>query len=76
MIVRATATEVAAIRAQGLQAQAIAEPRDFPGADANYHNYAEMVADVQAVASDVLGGPLALSVIGPFDESDFGAAVA
>lgn len=32
--------------------------------------------DVRAVAADVLGGPLALSVIGPFDESDFAAAVA
>lgn len=32
--------------------------------------------DVQALASDVLGGPLALSVIGPFDDADFGAAVA
>ena len=32
--------------------------------------------EVQAVAADVLGGPLALSVIGPFDDHDFGAAVA
>lgn len=32
--------------------------------------------DVCAVAADVLGGPRALSVIGPFDDSDFAAAVA
>jgi predicted Zn-dependent peptidase len=32
--------------------------------------------DVAAIAAEVLGGPLALSVIGPFDDSDFGAAVA
>ncbi len=32
--------------------------------------------DVAAVAADVLGGPLALSVIGPFDDADFAAAVA
>ncbi len=32
--------------------------------------------DVRAIAADVLGGPLALSVIGPFDDHDFSAAVA
>jgi len=32
--------------------------------------------DVRAVAAEVLGGPLALSVIGPFSERDFTAAVA
>jgi predicted Zn-dependent peptidase len=32
--------------------------------------------EVQAVAAAVLGGPLALSVIGPFDDADFAAAVA
>jgi predicted Zn-dependent peptidase len=32
--------------------------------------------DVRAVAGQVLEGPLSLSVIGPFDDHDFAAAVA
>ncbi len=32
--------------------------------------------DIRAVAADVLGAPLALAVIGPFDDHDFSAAVA
>ncbi|MGI8680536.1 MAG: M16 family metallopeptidase [Mycobacteriales bacterium] len=32
--------------------------------------------DIRALAADVLGGPLALAVIGPFDDHDFSAAVA
>ena len=36
---------------RGFQVIPKAEPDDFPPADSNYHNYAEMVADVQAVAA-------------------------
>jgi predicted Zn-dependent peptidase len=32
--------------------------------------------DVQAVATDVLTGPLSLAVVGPFDDEDFSAVVA
>ena len=60
--VTATPAEVAAIRALGfrvtpllaaapLPGQEPARPQDFPSADARYHNYAEMSAEVQAVAS-------------------------
>jgi hypothetical protein len=49
--IRATGSEVVALRAAGLQPQAEADPLTFPPADSAYHDYPEMVADVQAVAA-------------------------
>lgn len=51
VILRATAKELAAIRALGFSASPVAIPEDFPPEDARYHNYNEMVADVTAVAA-------------------------
>ena len=36
---------------RGFQVVPKAEPDDFPPGDSNYHNYAEMVADLEAVAA-------------------------
>jgi carboxypeptidase T len=49
VILRATRTEIAAIRSLGYVASPVAVPDDFPPEDAKYHNYDEMVADVTAV---------------------------
>ncbi len=40
-----------ALRGYRVVPKAAPEPDDFPPEDSNYHNYAEMVADVQAVAA-------------------------
>ena len=40
-----------ALRGMRVVEKAIPEPDDFPPEDSNYHNYAEMVADIQAVAA-------------------------
>jgi hypothetical protein len=49
VIIRATGSELAAIRSLGYAASPVAVPDDFPPEDARYHNYDEMVADVTAV---------------------------
>lgn len=54
VIVIATGAEHRAIRDAGFSprlAEAEAHLADFPLRDSNYHNYAEMVADIQAVAA-------------------------
>ncbi|MGQ0840671.1 M14 family metallopeptidase [Actinokineospora sp.] len=64
VMITATPAEVAKIRAQGykVEAEAVASPSaagargaispaDFPGADSNYHNYAEMTAELNAAAA-------------------------
>ncbi|RAS67195.1 zinc carboxypeptidase [Lentzea atacamensis] len=60
VVVTATKAEIRAMRAQGFSVEevpkrteegAAAGPFDFPARDANYHNYAEMTAEIdQAVA--------------------------
>ncbi|MDP9798839.1 murein tripeptide amidase MpaA [Catenuloplanes nepalensis] len=57
--VSATADELKSIRALGFAVQAVAGPSssdfgtmDFPSADSNYHNYAEMTAVINQVVSD------------------------
>src|SRR4051794_507745 len=47
---RATRREVARLRALGYTATSKAAPRVFPTADAGYHDYAEMTAQLQQVA--------------------------
>ena len=49
VIVRANQNNLAAIRKLGYSPFAIPLPDDFPNADKNYHNYDEMVADINAV---------------------------
>jgi hypothetical protein len=51
VIVVATPGERRRIAELGFRPQPAPRPADFPIADAAYHNYAEMVADVQAVAA-------------------------
>jgi hypothetical protein len=54
VLVRATAAEVQAIRKLGYTATAVetrVAPQAFPGADANYHDYAEMSNEIVAVAN-------------------------
>lgn len=51
VIVRAAATEAAQIARLGYAIEQVAQAEDFPPADAAYHNYAEMVADIQASAA-------------------------
>src|SRR5512136_880167 len=43
VLVRAVAQEASQIAKLGYPVEAIAQPMDFPPADAGYHNYAEMV---------------------------------
>jgi carboxypeptidase T len=43
--------QMLALRGMHIVEKAIPEPDDFPPEDSNYHNYAEMVAEVQAVAA-------------------------
>ena len=56
LIVSATASEVAALRRRGFKVTLGASPRAlgraFPPADAGYHDYAEMAAETQAVATN------------------------
>jgi murein tripeptide amidase MpaA len=49
--VTATRDELQRIGALGFQARALPQPLDFPPADSAYHNYGEMVADIQALAA-------------------------
>ena len=51
VIVTATPDEMASIRALGYPIQEIFGALDFPPADAAYHNYAEMMAEIQQVAA-------------------------
>jgi carboxypeptidase T len=51
VIVRASERNLAAIRSLGYAPFAVPLPDNFPGEDARYHNYDEMVADVSAVAA-------------------------
>lgn len=51
VIVRANAQNLSAIRSLGFSATAISLGDDFPGADAKYHNYDEMVADITATVA-------------------------
>jgi carboxypeptidase T len=49
--ITAMPSEVQRIAALGFSARALPAPSDFPPADAAYHNYAEMVAEIQALAA-------------------------
>jgi hypothetical protein len=49
--ITATPADVQRLAALGFSARALPAPSDFPPADAAYHNYAEMVAEIQAVAA-------------------------
>ncbi len=55
VLVEALPSEVAALRALGLDAQTppseFLAPQDFPGADSAFHNYDEMVAALQQTAA-------------------------
>jgi hypothetical protein len=50
VIVVATEAEARELSLRGYVVVPVAEPEDFPRDDENYHNYAEMVADLEAVA--------------------------
>ena len=47
----ASASEIKAIRAMGYRAEEQAFIQDFPASDSAYHNYAEMVANINGVVS-------------------------
>ena len=47
----ATEKQALLLSLRGYQVVPKAEPDDFPPEDSNYHNYAEMVADIQAFAA-------------------------
>jgi murein tripeptide amidase MpaA len=49
--VRASGRNLAAIRSLGYAPFSVPLPDDFPGEDALYHNYDEMVADISAVVA-------------------------
>jgi carboxypeptidase T len=49
--VSATAAEVRKIRQRGYNPQAVFSTQDFPSADSGYHNYSEMVSEINAVAA-------------------------
>jgi carboxypeptidase T len=51
VIIRANSRNLASIRALGYRPVSTPSPADFPPADAGYHNYAEMIADIQATAA-------------------------
>ena len=51
LVVRATRRERRAIARRGFRISALARGVDFPPADSAYHNYAEMVGEMNAVAS-------------------------
>jgi carboxypeptidase T len=54
VLIEATAKELGALRALGLELQERRElvPRTFPSADSNYHDYGEMEADLEQAAFD------------------------
>jgi hypothetical protein len=49
--VTASRSDARALRRAGFTVRALARTSDFPGADANYHNYAEMTADLNALVA-------------------------
>jgi carboxypeptidase T len=49
--VRATTQEAQQIEMLGYQIEELIQTQDFPSADAGYHNYAEMTAEIQQVAA-------------------------
>jgi hypothetical protein len=49
--VSATADEIRTLRAWGFEVHAMESTLDFPARDAAYHNYGEMIADVDAVVA-------------------------
>src|SRR4051794_17386167 len=49
--VTASRADLRALRRAGFRAVVFARASDFPSADGGYHNYAEMVADINAVAA-------------------------
>jgi carboxypeptidase T len=51
VLVTASASDLRALRRAGFKITARATKSDFPAADAGYHNYAEMNADISAVAA-------------------------
>ncbi len=51
VIIRATALEASQIVKLGYPIEQIAQVEDFPPVDAAYHNYAEMLAEIQQVAA-------------------------
>ncbi len=51
VIVRALAEEASQIAKLGYPIEPLLEVQDFPPTDSAYHNYAEMLADIQAVAA-------------------------
>lgn len=52
VLVAATADEAAALRKLGFTLEPIVMPQTFPPADSNYHDYGEMVAELQQAALD------------------------
>ena len=52
VIIRATGQEASKIAKLGYPIEEIIQAEDFPPADAAYHNYAEMVAEIQTVAAN------------------------
>jgi carboxypeptidase T len=51
VIIVATEAEVRDLALVGYHVTTFVNPTDFPPQDSNYHNYAEMLADMQAVAA-------------------------
>jgi murein tripeptide amidase MpaA len=51
VLVTASSADVRALRRAGFTVEARARKADFPAADAGYHNFAEMNADIGAVAA-------------------------
>jgi carboxypeptidase T len=51
VVIHATGGEANQIARLGFVVQEMVEAMDFPAADSAYHNYAEMVTDIQAVAA-------------------------
>jgi hypothetical protein len=49
VLVRATTSMAARLIGMGYAVQEVQLPEDFPPADSGFHNYAEMVADIQTV---------------------------
>ena len=51
VIIRATGQEASKVAKLGFLVEELVQTLDFPSADAAYHNYAEMVAEIQSVAA-------------------------
>jgi carboxypeptidase T len=51
VIVRATGLEAARISRLGYLIEQVVQTEDFPSTDSAYHNYAEMVAEIQTIAA-------------------------